>query len=381
VLKRTFLGAIGTVLAALLGFGLATGQTREQRPQLAEEVFKNVPVLRGMPVDEFMDTMGMFASALGMNCTDCHTADTNDSWENFATDTALKRTARRMILMVNAINSTNFAGQRKVTCYTCHRGVQRPKVVANLAVQYSAPVEDPNEVEIPERDISGLPSANQILDRYMQALGGAQRLAGLTSFVAKGTYEGYDTEHLKVAVEIYAKAPDQRAMIVRAPFGAKVSTYDGRAAWIASPDRPIALMPLTGGNLHGARVDAVLAFPAQIRQAFAPWRVGVTTIEDRDVYVLQGTPAGQLPVNLYFDQESGLLVRMVRWNDTAVGRVPTQVDYADYRDVVGVKVPFRWITTWTNGQTTILLSDVQPNVPIDATRFGRPAPAPPPTLR
>lgn len=371
---------MGTVLAALLGFGLATGQTREPRPQRAEEVFKNVPVLRGMPVDEFMDTMGMFASALGMNCTDCHTADTNDSWENFATDTPLKRTARRMILMVNAINSTNFAGQRKVTCYTCHRGLQRPKVVPSLAVQYSAPVEDPNEVEVPERNIPGLPSATQILDGYIQALGGTQRLAGLTSFVATGTYEGYDTEHVKVAVEVYAKAPDQRAMIVHAPFGEKVSIYDGRAAWIASADRPIALMPLTGGNLYGARVDALLAFPAQIRQAFGPWRVGVTTMDDRDVYVLQGTPAGQLPVNLYFDQESGLLVRLVRWNDTAVGRIPIQVDYADYRDVVGVKVPFRWITTWTNGQYTILLSEVQPNVPIDATRFGRPAPAPPPKL-
>jgi hypothetical protein len=86
-------------------------------------------------------------------------------------------------------------------------------------------------------------------------------------------------------------------------------------------------------------------------------------------------------VNLYFDQESGLLVRMVRWSDTAVGRVPTQVDYADYRDVAGVKVPFRWITTWTDGQTTIVLSELQPNVSIDAARFGRPAPAPPPKLQ
>jgi outer membrane lipoprotein-sorting protein len=286
-----------------------------------------------------------------------------------------------MIRMVNAINSMNFGGQRKVTCYTCHRGVQRPKVVPSLAIQYSAPVEDPNEVETPQRNIPGLPSATQILDKYLQALGGTQRLAGLTSFVAKGTYEGYDTEHVKVAVEVYAQAPDQRAMVVHAPFGDKVSTYDGRAAWIASADRPVPLMPLTGGNLQGARIDALLAFPAQVRQAFAPWRLTVTTIEDHDVYLVQGAPTGQLPVNLYFDQESGLLVRMVRWSDTAVGRVPTQVDYADYRDVAGVKVPFRWITTWTDGQTTIVLSELQPNVSIDAARFGRPAPAPPPKLQ
>jgi hypothetical protein len=140
-------------------------------------------------------------------------------------------------------------------------------------------------------------------------------------------------------------------------------------------------MALTGGNLDGARVEALLAFPAQLRQAFDQWRVGVTTIEDRDLYVAQGTRKGQLPVNLYFDQETGLLVRMVRWNDTAVGRVPTQVDFEDYREVAGVKVPFRWTSTWTNGQHTIVLTDVQANAAIDAARFGRPAPAPPPKLQ
>jgi outer membrane lipoprotein-sorting protein len=371
---------VGIALTVLLGLGLATAQTRDARPQLAEDVFKNVPVLRGMPVDEFMDTMGMFASALGMNCTDCHTLDTNDGWENFAKETPLKQTARRMIVMVNSLNNTSFGGQRKVTCFTCHRGMQRPKVVPNLAIQYGAPIEDPNEVEIPVQNISGMPSANQIFDTYLKAIGGAQRLAGLTSFAARGTYEGYDTEHVKVAVEIYAKAPDQRAMVVHAPFGDKVSTYDGRAAWMASADRPIPLMPLTGGNLQGARVDAVIAFPAQIRQAFAPWRVGLTSIDDRDVYVLQGTPQGQIPVNLYFDQESRLLVRMVRWTDTAVGRIPTQVDYMDYRETSGIKLPFRWTTTWTNGQYTIVLNEVQPNISIEAARFGRPAPAPPPKL-
>jgi outer membrane lipoprotein-sorting protein len=103
----------------------------------------------------------------------------------------------------------------------------------------------------------------------------------------------------------------------------------------------------------------------------------LTTIDDREVHVVQGTNGGQLPVNLYFD-ESGLLVRVVRFSETSVGTVPTQVDYADYRDVSGVKMPFRWTTTWTNGQSTTELTEVQPNVPIDAARFARPAPAPVP---
>jgi len=380
--KRTCVGAIGTVLVCLWSVAFATAQTQpQQRPPLAEEVFKNVPVLRGMPVDEFMDTMGMFAAATGLNCTDCHTTETNDSWENFAAETPLKQTARRMIVMVNALNKSSFGGERKVTCFTCHQGGQRPKVIPDLRVQYGAPAEDPNDLDIAVPNIPGLPSAAQILDNYIKAIGGIQRAAGLISYVARGTYAGFDTGHVEVAVEVYAKAPNQRTLVVHAPFGEKVSTYDGRAAWMASADRPIPLMALTGGNLDGARVEAVLAFPAQIRQAFAQWRVGVTTIDDRDVYVAQGTRAGQLPVNLYFDQQSALLIRMVRWSETAVGRVPTQVDYADYRDVAGVNMPFRWTSTWTNGQHTIVLSDVQANAPIDGTRFGRPAPAPPPTLR
>ena len=135
-------------------------------------------------------------------------------------------------------------------------------------------------------------------------------------------------------------------------------------------------MRLTGGNLSGARIEALLAFPAGIQQAFSQWRVNVTAIDDREVLVAQGTNPGALPVNLYFD-DSGLLVRSLRWTETAVGIIPTQVDYADYREVSGVQIPFRTTVTWTNGESTTQLSEVRPNVPIDAARFARPAPAVP----
>jgi hypothetical protein len=136
-------------------------------------------------------------------------------------------------------------------------------------------------------------------------------------------------------------------------------------------------MTLTGGNLDGAKIDAIVAFPAQIKEAFSQWRVGATGIDDKEVRVVQGTNPRQPPVNFYFD-ESGLLVRVVRFVDTAVGRVPTQTDYSDYREVAGVKMPFKWIATWTDGQATTELSEVQPNAAIDASRFARPAPAPRP---
>jgi photosynthetic reaction center cytochrome c subunit len=139
----------------------------------------------------------------------------------------------------------------------------------------------------------------------------------------------------------------------------------------------VGLLPLTGGNLEGARIDAMLSFPAQIRQAFKQWRITATAIDDREVRVVQGSNPGQAPVNFYFD-EAGLLVRVLRFSDTAVGRVPTQTDFSDYRDVMGVKMPFKWTTTWTNGQATTELSEIRLNAPIDAARLARPAPAPRP---
>ena len=116
------------------------------------------------------------------------------------------------------------------------------------------------------------------------------------------------------------------------------------------------MLPLTGGNLDGVKIEAMLAFPAQVKQAFSQWRVGASAIDDHEVRILQGTNPRQPPINLYFD-ESGLLVRMLRFADTPIGRVPTQIDYSDYREVSGVKMPFRWISTWTDGQATIELTE------------------------
>jgi photosynthetic reaction center cytochrome c subunit len=375
--KPTVLVVTGTIVVSLVAVALSSGQAGQQpAPQMAEAVFKNIQVLKGIPVDEFMDTMGMFSAALSLNCIDCHVPESVGTWDRFADETPLKQSSRRMMLMVNAINKENFRGVRSVTCYTCHRGDLRPKILPNLAAQYATPDEDPNEVEI--HPIPGGPTADQVFDKYIQALGGAQRLAALTSFTAKGTFIGFETEQTLVPMELYAKAPNQRTLIVHQSIGDSVRTFDGRAAWIAGSERPQPLMMLTGGNLEGARLDAILHFPAQIKQAFNTWRVGATGIDDREVRVVQGTNPRLPPVNFYFDAESGLLVRVLRLMDTAVGRVPTQTDYSDYREVAGVKMPFKWIVTWTNGQATTELKDVQPNVAIDAARLARPAPAPPP---
>jgi hypothetical protein len=260
VSTRTVVCAAGTLIGCLLGASSGRAlQGQEQAPLMAEDVFLNVPVIRGIPVDEFMDTMGMFSSALSLNCVDCHTEESGSNWENYADETPLKRTARRMVQMVNAINRDNFGGRPIVTCYTCHGGEERPEAIPSLDVQYGIPEEDPNSIEL-FPDLSGT-SADEVFDRYIQALGGEEALAEITSFAATGRYAGYDTGQQELSVEIFANAPDQRVTIVHDPvFGDSVRTFDGSAGWIAAPDRPVPLMTLTGGNLDGARIEGLLSF-------------------------------------------------------------------------------------------------------------------------
>jgi outer membrane lipoprotein-sorting protein len=278
---------------------------------------------------------------------------------------------------VNNLNKASFGGRQIVTCYTCHRGNPRPKDIPSLAVQYGTPEEDPNEVEVPPQPVSG-PSPEQVLDKFIAALGGAQRAASHSSFVVKGTYEGYETYHVKVPFELYAKAPAQLTTVVHTQNGDSVTVFDGRAGWVAAPNNPVPLLPLSpGAELDGARVDAQLFFPAQLKQALSQWRAGfpVTSIGDNDVQVIQGVGEGKTRVKLFFDQDTGLLTRQLRYVGTLVGVNPIQTDYADYRDVSGVKMPFRWTVTWTNGQSTYEIAEIQADVPIDAARFAKPAPA------
>jgi outer membrane lipoprotein-sorting protein len=373
--SRTILAALVMSVASMLGAARASAQAGpEQKPLLAEQVFKNVQVLKGIPVDQFLETMGFFSASLNSNCVDCHTEESGANWERYADDTPKKQTTRKMILMMRAINQSYFGGRRVLTCYSCHRNGDRPKVTPNLAEVYGVPLPDEPE-EIPEK-VPGAPSADQILDRYIQALGGAQRLASLTSFVAKGSYQGYG-EGEKSPVEIFAKAPGFRTTIIHKVTGDNTTAYDGRTAWVVKPasDAPVPTLALTGGLLDGAKVDAELSFPGRIKQTLTKWHVGFpATIDDRDVYVVQGTTAGGFSINLYFDPKSGLLVRQVHFTESYVGLNPTQIDYSDYRDVSGVKVPFRWTVTWVDGRSTFELSEVRPNVAIDAAKFAKPAP-------
>ena len=379
--KSRLLSALGVIAICLSGIVSASGQSdAAQKPLMSEEAFKDVQVLRGIPASEFIETMGFFAVSLTANCTTCHGDASAGSWEHYADNTQLKTAARRMVVMMNSINQANFGGKREVTCYTCHRGDRTPRVTPTIADVYNStfnPIE-PDKLLPP---VSDEPSADQILDKYIQALGGAQNLAKVTSFVAKGTSQAY--AELAYPFEMYAKAPNQITTTTHTEAGDRTTSFDGRNGWVAMPtdDKPIPLLPLIQGDLVGARLDAAISFPASLKQSLTQWRVTTPImINDKDVEVIQGTAdGGRTPVNLYFDSKSGLLVRQVRYTDTKVGLSATQIDYDDYRDVGGIKMPYKWTTSWLDGQTTYTATQIQANVPIDAAKFAKPAPPKPAT--
>jgi photosynthetic reaction center cytochrome c subunit len=389
--KRLIPGIGGISLVWLLG-SLASGQTAAPaKPQLAEDAFKNIQVLKGIPVDDFMGTMGIMSAALGFDCSECHTGAGTDRVD-WAADTQRKVIARRMVTMVAAINKDNFTGRQMVTCWSCHRGRDKPAVTPTMDIVYGTPSLEADDV-FPQAP--GQPTADQILDKYIQAVGGTQRLTGFTSYVAKGTSVGFGGFGGGGQVQIFAKAPDQRTTLIEfkdAPDrGDSIRTFNGRAGWIKTPLAVLKEYQISGGDLDGFRLDAQLAFPGQIKQILKNWRVSLpTTIEDlpgpssqtsqqpelalgsHDVQVVQGDRPNGVVATLYFDSKSGLLLRELRYSRSPIGRVPTQIDYADYRDVKGIKIPHRLTFAWLDGRDSIELKDVQVNVPIPDTRFGTP---------
>ena len=389
--------AVAVLIAAVFVVLTGAQTTSQEKPLRSEQVFKNVQALKGIPVDDFLETMGIMAAALQFDCSDCHVGAGTDKVD-WAADTPRKRMARSMVTMVANINQTNFGGRQMVTCWTCHRNRDKPLVTPVMATIYGNPVIEPDDVIV---QAPGAASAESILDKYIQAVGGAQRLTGLTSFVGKGTSVSFGGFGGGGDVEIVAKAPDKRATIIlfkqETGRGDQIRTYDGRTGWVRTPLNVLGEYQLMGGDLDGARFDAQLSFPGQVKQILTNLKTGPPTSitdlpapssqsalqqdaalgETHVVDVVQGIGPKGLLVTLYFDKQSSLLLRELRYSNSPIGRVPTQIDFADYRNVSGIKLPFRITYAWLDGRDSIVLNDVKTNVPIDETKFGRPAPLKP----
>ena len=349
-------------------------QATAAKAQIASEAFKNVTTstLKGLVVDDFLGAMGAISADLGLDCADCHPGAGSDTVD-WVIDTPRKRTTRRMVEMVANINKTNFGGAQMVTCFTCHHGRLRPSTTIGLDALYGTPNDERDDIVAP---IADGPSATAIIDKYIQALGGAEKLAGLKSFVATGTSAGYEGLGGGGQFQILAQSPDKRTVQIvfkdHPERGDSIRAYNGTTGWIKSPRGLFTQYDVTGSELDGQRLEALLAFPGQMKQTLTGLRAGnPDSINGSEVDVVQGTGPRGILATLFFDKQSGLLIRLVRYGKSPVGRVPTQLDYADYRDVGGVKFPFKYTFSWLDGKDAFQLTDVKTNVPIDAAKFNK----------
>jgi photosynthetic reaction center cytochrome c subunit len=332
----------------------------------AEEQFKNIQVLKGVPADQLFPTMQFISASLGVECDYCHVQGAFEK-----DDKKPKQFARKMMEMMFAINKDNFEGHRAVTCYSCHRGNAKPAAIPVVMAEEASRM--PPGPPIPALEGKGStqsagPTGDQLLQKYVQASGGAAAIDKVTSRVMKGTM---DFGGKSVAIDIYAKDPAKRISVAHMPEGDSVTAFNGQEGWLGAPGRPVREM--NGSDLDGAAIDADLHLPSHLKQMFSQLRVEQPEkIGDQQVNVVSGQREGKPPIILYFD-EQGLLVRLVRYGETALGWLPTQIDYADYRDSNGVKVPYRWTLARSSGRFTIQLSELQQNVPIDDAKFVKPA--------
>ena len=359
------------VAAALLGLFGATRAVRGQANGTASSLstpsphegptagqrFKNLQVLKDAPADQIFPAMQFITASLGVECEYCHVRDAFEK-----DDKEEKKTARKMMTMMFAIDKDNFNGRTQVTCYTCHRGSTDPVSTPLIPDTEPKPEGEETKTQPP------LPNAGEILDKYVQAIGGAEAVHKITTRVEKGTLTGFGPAGMPVVV--YAKAPDTRVTVVETPRGENVTAYNGQTGWMSGmgPARPI-----TGGELDNEKRNADFYFAADIKTEFQQIRVArLDKVGDHDAYVLMARSPGHTPVRFYFDKDSGLLLREMRFVETPLGRNPSQVDYADYREFEGVKIPCQWTIARPGGRFTIKITDVQQNVPIDESKFAAP---------
>lgn len=363
----------GVVVGAARAQSGATPQTANApAPKKAEEQFKNIQVLKGIPADQLIPAMQFITASLGVECEFCHVQGAFEK-----DDKKPKQTARKMMEMMFAINKDNFEGHREVTCYSCHRGSVDPVGTPLVMTEEPKPgAEEAKKNEDAEREGAETkptgPSAGQLIEKYVQAVGGNAAIDKITSRVMKGTITFGDRN---VPIDIFSKAPDKRVSFTHTPDGDSITAFDGHEGWLGFPGRPAREMH--GPDIDAAAMDADLQFPAHLKEMFSEAKVqGMEKIGDHDAYLVVGRREGKTPLRLYFDVQSGLLVRLVRFGETPLGRLPTQIDYADYREANGVKIPFRWTLARPSGRFTIQVSEAKQNVPVDDAKFAKP-PAPP----
>ncbi|MBZ5659269.1 MAG: c-type cytochrome [Acidobacteriia bacterium] len=385
----------------------------------AEQFYKKIDALKGIPAAEVHPAMEYITTALGVGCGYCHVPGKFDS-----DDKHEKNVARSMMKMTMALNNTVFDAKREITCYTCHRGAAKAASTLALAgdkvptepsaaeifpalavMTYSSIEPDMSPSKAPATVMAGparpakaeapvtLPSVDDVFSKYEEALGGKAAIAKVTSLVHKGMAEMLvpappvpqgappppPPAMGSVAAELDVKSPKGVVSVIFPGRGPQMMGFDGTIGWTNAPNREE-----TGGELLIVKELGETVPALEFRKQHTNVKVdAMEKIGDRDVYRVVGTRKEGITTldRIYFDAQTGLLARTYTTMQSVLGGFPEEMTYEDYRDVSGLKVPFTMRVVSAEGNRTYEWSQVDANAPVDDSKFTRPEPPPPPPAR
>jgi hypothetical protein len=371
VLCITFLSlaSLGVVVSAE-NESAASPQQIPPGEKTVEQVNKNIQVLKGLPQSQLLPVMNYVNVSLGVECTFCHVKK-DGNWDYASDEKPEKATAREMIKMVLNVNKTTFKGANEVACNTCHRGRSHPAGNISLSLP-KAPAPAPPTPTAESKPKETPPTADQILDKYTEALGGKAAIDKLQSRVMKGSLLASDG--ITSGYEVYQSGPDKVYTVLITPKQGNFERgFDGSVGWEKSVQ---GVRPIEDTELFYLRRYPDIFKDIKLKEQFTRLSfAGKEKLEGKEVYVLRGATADNKRERLYFDAQTGLLLRRSVSVQTMIGVIPEQVDFEDYRDVGGMKLPFtiRISSIDPLFSSTRKFSEITLNVPVDQTKFSKPA--------
>jgi len=353
-------------------------QNNQEQP--VEQVQKNIQALKGMPAAQLLPVMHQMRAALGVRCDYCHIAENGKYWMD---DKPAKQIARQHLLMTFELNKARFGGQPIITCNTCHQGQVKPISVPPIGQGAFA---NTTRAEPDEQRPAPLPSAEQIFDHYVRALGGQAAVEKITTRVTKATLlrsqlVNSGTPRAAVinrgetwTIETFQKTPGQYLAVITTPDGVIYQGFNGVTGWTKTPDGQREL-----STVEIARIKRQADFfkDLKLRDQYAQVSVsGTERIGNREAYVIEAQSLDNKAEKLFFDAQSGLLLRRIVFTNTVLGKNPEQTDFEDYREVDGVRLAFTIRVSSLDDNhfgTTRNFIEVKHNVPVADVKFDIPA--------
>ena len=342
----------------MIGWKAKTAQTQSTADKPVEQVRKNIQVLKGLPDSQLFLLMNFVGDSLGVNCDYCHVKGEKnpqtgeDTWLWEREDKKEKAVGRDMMRMVLELNRTRFNREAVVTCYTCHRGSTHPERMAPLPPRdYFGEALKPQPKRV-------LPTAQEVIAKYLSIVGANRQDILSQAIVMRGTVERVERAKASGPTGIIVKQNKVR-MTETLTSGVITRGWNGTTAWVQSSR---GINQASGESLKAMKTTSTTTIASD--GLFSPIKIpdsasratliGVARINDRESYQLIIEDSSTQSIQLFFDVESGFLLRRVNVTNTMLGPLNVQWDFSDYRDVSGIKVPFLIRTSDVSSYDTVV---------------------------